>query len=67
MGVGAVVGRVTDYDRFVRAEQLAHPQFLDEAIERLEMEVERRLSLFREEMAQPDSIPGMPDGHRRRY
>ena len=44
MGVGAVTGRVTDYHRFVPAEQLAYPEFLDEAIERLGVAVEKRLS-----------------------
>ena len=45
-----MTGRVTDHHRLV-AEQPAHPEFLDQAIERLEVEVERRLSPFREELA----------------
>jgi len=55
----ALAGLVTDHHRFMLAEQLAHLEFMDEAIKRVDAEVEARLRPFQEELACLDSIPGI--------
>lgn len=55
----ALAGRVTDHHRCMLAEQLAHLEFLDEAIERMDAEIESRMRPFQEEHDFLDSIPGM--------
>ena len=55
----ALAGRVTDHHRFMLAEQLAHLEVLDEAIERMDTEIESRMHPFQEELDFLDSIPGM--------
>ena len=55
----ALEGRVPDHHRFILAEQLAHLDFLEEAIERVSMEIRARLSPCHEELRCLDSIPGV--------
>jgi transposase len=55
----ALAGRVTTHHRFLLAEQLAHMEFLEEAIGRVSAEIERRLRPFEEDIARLDSIPGV--------
>ena len=55
----ALAGRVTAHHRFLLAEQLAHLEYLEETIERLDTEVEARLRPFHKELARVASIPGM--------
>ena len=47
---------MTDHDRFILTEQLAH---LEEAIERVSVEIKARLSPFHEDLRGLDSIPGV--------
>jgi len=55
----ALAGRVTTHHRFLLAEQLAHLQFLDEAIQRVSEEIEARLCPFEDDIARLDTIPGV--------
>ena len=55
----ALAGRVTTHHRFLLAEQLAHLEFLEEAIRRVTEEIEERLRPFEEDMARLDTIPGV--------
>lgn len=60
--VQALEGRVTAHHRFLLAEQLAHLDYLEEAIERVSKEIEGRLHPFEEELARLESIPGVGRG-----
>jgi len=67
MDIGAAAGRVTDPHRFMLAEQPAHPEFLDEAIERLEVEVEKRQSgrlATRARLESASIVACLPRGYR---
>ena len=55
----ALARRVTGHHRFMLAEQLVHLEFLDEAIERMDTEIESRMHPFQEELDFLRSIPGM--------
>src|SRR5215211_6307334 len=54
----ALVGRVEAHQRFLLAEQLAHIDFLDAAIERVGAEVAERLRSDEAAIANLDTIPG---------
>lgn len=58
----ALLGRVGPHQRLLVAEQLAHVDFLDAAIERLSNEVAERLRPFDESIARLDEIPGVGRG-----
>jgi transposase len=55
----ALTGRMQPHHRFLLAEHLRHIDYLDEAIERLDAEVARRLQPQEEEIALLDTIPGV--------
>jgi transposase len=55
----ALTGRVGDHQRFLLAQQLAHIDFLDEQIARLDAEVTERTRPFAAEIARLDTIPGV--------
>ena len=55
----ALEGRVTNHHRFILTEQLAHLDFLEEATERVSVEIKARLSPFHVELRCLDSIPGV--------
>jgi len=55
----ALSGIVREHHRFLLAEQLAHLDYLEEAIERVSAEIERRLGPFEEEIAYLRTIPGV--------
>lgn len=55
----ALVGRVEEVHRFVLAQQLAHIDYLDGAIEQCGAEIERRMLPFNEEVERLDTIPGV--------
>jgi transposase len=55
----ALVGRVGAHQRFLVAQQLAHIDFLDAAIERLSVEVAARLRPHADALARLDVIPGV--------
>jgi transposase len=55
----ALAGRVAAHQRFLLAQQLAHVDFLDEAIERVGAEIDERLRPVEQEVARLDSIPGV--------
>ena len=55
----ALTGRVGDHQRFLLAQQLAHIDFLDEQIARLDAEVAERTRPFAAEIARLDTIPGV--------
>jgi transposase len=55
----ALAGRVGDHQRFLLAQQLAHVDFLDEQIARLDAEVAERTRPFEEAVARLDTIPGV--------
>jgi transposase len=55
----ALTGRVGDHLRFLVAAQLAHVDFLDEAIARVGAEIRARLHADRDAIARLDSIPGV--------
>jgi transposase len=58
----ALLGRVGPHQRLLVAEQLAHVDFLDAAIERLSTEVAERLRPFDDAIARLDAIPGVGRG-----
>ena len=55
----ALVGRLRPHHQFLIAQQLAHIDTLDEAIERVSEEIERRTRPFAEIIALLDTIPGV--------
>jgi transposase len=55
----ALYGPVKGYHRFLLAEQLAHLEYLKEALGRVSVEIEERLGPFEEELALLESIPGV--------
>lgn len=50
---------MTDHHRFILTEQLAHLDYLEEAIERVSVEIKACLSPFHEDLRWLDSIPGV--------
>ena len=54
----ALTGRVGAHQRFLVAAQLAHVDFLDEAIARVSAEIRARLHADQDAIARLDSIPG---------
>ena len=55
----ALVGRLRPHHQFLIAQQLAHIDALDEAIERVSEEIERRTHPFAEIITLLDTIPGV--------
>jgi transposase len=55
----ALTGRVGPHQRFLLARQLAHIDFLDEAIAQVSAEVEERLRPFEAALAALDTVPGV--------
>lgn len=55
----ALAGRVAPHQQFLLAQQLAHLDYLDEAIERVSAEVTERLRPFEEAIERLDTIPGV--------
>jgi transposase len=55
----ALTGRVGPHQRFLLAQQLAHIDYLDAAIERVSAEIAERLRPFDETLARLETIPGV--------
>jgi transposase len=55
----ALAGNLGAHQRFLLAQQLAHSDYLDEAIERVSREIAERVRPFEEEIARLDTIPGI--------
>jgi len=55
----ALTGKVTPHQRFMVAEHLAHIDFLEASIERVNEEITERLQLSAEAVARLDTIPGI--------
>ncbi len=55
----ALAGRFGAHQRFLIAQQLAHLEFLDEAIAQVSKEIAERMRPFAEEIARLDTIPGI--------
>lgn len=55
----ALSGRFRGHQRFLVAQQLAHIDYLDEAISRLDGEIGERLRPFEDALARLDAIPGI--------
>jgi transposase len=55
----ALTGCVGVHQRFLLAEQLAHLDFLDEALERVSAEIAERLQPYQDALARLDTIPGV--------
>jgi transposase len=55
----ALSGRFREHQRFLVAQQLAHIDYLDEAIARLDGEIGERLRPFEDAVARLDAIPGI--------
>jgi transposase len=55
----ALAGRVAPHQRFLLAQQLAHLDYLDEAIERVSVEVAERLRPVEAAIERLDTIPGV--------
>jgi transposase len=55
----ALAGRFAAHRRFLVAQQLAHIDFLDEAIAQVGAEIAERVRPFEEEIARLDTIPGI--------
>lgn len=55
----ALAGVVQPHHQFLLAELLSHLDYLDEAIQRVSREVEKRVSPFEEELVLLDTIPGV--------
>ena len=55
----ALTGRFATHQRFLIAQQLAHIDYLDEAIERVNAEVAQRLAPFAASIERLDAIPGI--------
>jgi transposase len=57
--VRALTGRVAPHQRFLLAQQLAHLDYLDEAIEHVSAEIAQRVHPVEAAIAHLDSIPGV--------
>lgn len=57
--VEALGGELKAHHRFMLSEQLSHIDYLDEAIERLNREIEEQLGPFEQALAHLDTIPGV--------
>jgi transposase len=57
--IQALQGKLTSHHRFLLAEHLSHIDYLDEAIERLDAEIEEQMRAFEEELARWDQLPGV--------
>lgn len=57
----ALKGVLGSHHRFLLAQQLAHIDFLDETIERLDAEIKERMRPFEEKARRLDTIPGIDD------
>src|SRR5687767_10564897 len=55
----ALTGRVGPHQRFLLAQQLAHIDYLDAAVERVSVEIAERLRPFDEPLARLETIPGV--------
>ncbi len=55
----ALQGRFTGHQRFLVAQQLAHIDYLDEAIERVSAEIEERLRPLADNLVRLETIPGV--------
>lgn len=55
----ALVGQFGPHQRFLVAQQLAHIDFLDEAIAQVSQEITERMRPFEEAVARLDAIPGV--------
>lgn len=55
----ALRGRVGPHQRFLVAQQVAHLDYLDEAITRLDAEIAERLRPFADVLARLDTVPGV--------
>ena len=55
----ALAGEVGPHQRFLIAQQLAHIDFLDEALEQVNAEIEARMRPYEDELDRLDSIPGV--------
>jgi transposase len=55
----ALTGKLTPHQRFMVAEHLAHIDFLEASIERVNEEIAERLQLSAEAVARLDTIPGI--------
>jgi transposase len=55
----ALAGHFAAHQRFMVAQQLAHIDYLDEAIERVSREVAERLALFEAMLDRLDGVPGV--------
>lgn len=57
--VKALTGRVNSHHRFMLAAHLSHIDYLDEAIERLDAQIQEQMRPFEAILAQWDSLPGI--------
>ena len=57
--ISALAGRVKPHHRFLIAEQVSQIEYLEEAIQRINTEVEERLRPFELQVKHLDSIPGI--------
>jgi transposase len=57
--VQALQGRLKDHHRFLIAEYLAHVDFLDDAIERISLQIAERLRPFESQLEHLETIPGI--------
>ena len=55
----ALSGTFGPHQRFLVAQQLAHVDYLDEAVARLDAEIAERLRPFEDQLARLDTIPGV--------
>jgi transposase len=55
----ALVGTVNDHHRFLLVQHLSHIDYLDEAIERLDRQIQDQMRPFEAELAIWDSLPGI--------
>ncbi len=55
----ALSGSFGDHERFLVSEILAHIEYLDETVARLDLEAERQMAPFDAAMEQVDTIPGV--------
>lgn len=55
----ALAGRIGAHQRFLLTQQLAHVDFLDEQVSKLDVEVAERTRPFEEAIARLDTIPGV--------
>src|SRR5215831_15103063 len=55
----ALVGSIKDHHRFMLAQHLSHIDYLEEAIERLDKEIQDQIAPFEAQLAVWDSLPGI--------